>query len=154
MLGFVTVTSLLETRGRPKGSPKVGGAQKGSIHVQTNAVREAVLRVFEEVNENDDYLKALALDDQKLFLSLLARLIPSEAVIDHKVPTLDLGSMMAVATERLARMTAEPLAQQPEPVVINAQPEPVTPAKPQAELLDERLLPTASGERETFPGYE
>jgi len=152
-----TVTSLLETRGRPKGSPKVGGAKKGAIHVHTNAVREAVLRVFEEVNENDDYLKALALDDQKLFLSLLARLIPSEVAIDHKVShAFNMGEMMEAAQSNLNRLepSAAPVAHQSEPVVINAQPEPVTPAKPQAELLDERLLPTASGERETFPGYE
>ena len=151
------MTSLLETRGRPKGSPKIGGAQKGSIHVHTNAVREAVLRVFEEVNENDDYLKALAVDDQKLFLSLLARLIPSEVAVGHKVKhTFNMGGMMALAQSNLDNQerSAALLAQQSEPVVINAQPEPVTPAKPQAELLDERLLPTASGERETFPGYE
>jgi hypothetical protein len=144
----------LETRGRKPGQPKVGGAVKGSIQVHTNAVREAVLRVFEEVNENDDYLNALALDDKKLFLSLLARLIPSEVAVDHKVShKFDMGQMMSAAQSHLDNQAA-PLAPPSEPVVINAQPEPVTPARPQTELLVERPLPVATGERETYEGYE
>jgi hypothetical protein len=117
------VTSL-ETRGRKPGQPKVGGATNGSIHVHSNEVKAAVLKIFAEVNEDDKFLREIAAENPKLFLSLLVKLIPSEVAIDHKVTAFDMGSMMAEATERLARMTAEPLAQQSEPVVINPQPEP------------------------------
>jgi hypothetical protein len=95
----------METRGRKPGTPKTGGAVKGSIKTHTHAVREAVLRVFEEVNRDDTYLRQLAVDDQKLFLSLLARLIPQahEVEIDQRV-TIDLGSAMADADQRVAAM--------------------------------------------------
>ena len=146
----------LENRGRKPGQPKVGGAVKGSIKTHTNAVKEAVLRVFEEVNKDDTYLRALAVEDQRLFLSLLARLIPTAVDIEQKV-TLDLGAEMAAANERLAIMNAAEAANTPTPV-IDITPEPVR-AKPQPELTDPRLLPTKPSKTPaepdpSWPGYE
>jgi len=143
----------LENRGRKPGQPKVGGATKGSIKTHTNAVKEAVLRVFEEVNKDDRYLKALAVEDQRLFLSLLARLIPTEVSVDQSV-TIDLGAAMKAADKRLASVSAALIAQDPTPV-IDITPEPGT-AKAQPELLDPRVLsstPTAEPE-ERWEGYE
>ena len=146
----------LENRGRKPGQPKVGGAVKGSIKTHTNAVKEAVLRVFEEVNRDDEYLKALAVEDQRLFLSLLARLIPTEVSVDQTV-TLDLMAAMKAAEKRVTTMNADLIAQDPTPV-IDVTPEPVM-AKPRPELLDPRLLPTKPSKSPaepdpSWPGYE
>ena len=93
--------------GRPRGQPKTGGLQKGGVKLRTAAVKLAVLTVFEKVNESDEYLTDIAENDPKLFLSLLARLIPTEsnATVDltqHHV--IDLGAAMREANEHLARM--------------------------------------------------
>ena len=142
----------LDNRGRKPGQPKVGGATKGSIKTHTNEVKAAVLRVFEEVNKDDEYLKALAVEDQRLFLSLLARLIPTEVSVDQTV-TIDLGAAMAAAEERLATMNAEAIAHDPT-TVIDVTPQPVR-TKPQPELIDPRLLPTEPPvEPERWEGYE
>jgi hypothetical protein len=88
-------------RGREPGTPKTGGITKGSVMKQTLAVRAAILRVFEDFNKNDDYLKDLAENDRKLFLGLLARVIPQaqEIEVDQRV-TIDLGAAMAEADKR------------------------------------------------------
>jgi hypothetical protein len=88
-------------RGREPGTPKTGGITKGSVMKQTLAVRAAILRVFEDFNENDDYLKDLAENDRKLFLGLLTRVIPQaqEIEVDQRV-TIDLGAAMAEADKR------------------------------------------------------
>jgi hypothetical protein len=109
----------LDNRGRKKGMPKVGGAKKGSIQTHSNEVKSAVLRVFNEVNKDDTYLKTLAVEDQRLFLSLLAKLLPSavDVAVNHHV--FDLGSAMLDAS---ARADALP---NPTPTVIDVKPQPV-----------------------------
>ena len=94
--------STVKPRGKPKGSPKTGGARKGSITTQTAEVKAAVLRVFEDVNASDKYLRGIAETDPKLFLSLVARLIPvaSEVTLDQRV-TVNIGSAMRDAQARL-----------------------------------------------------
>jgi hypothetical protein len=108
----------LDNRGRKKGSKKCGGAKKGSIRLHSNDVKEAVLRVFQEVNKDDTYLKNLAIEDQRLFLSLLAKLIPSSVDVEVK-HKFDLGSAMLDAS---ARADALP---NPTPTVIDVKPQPV-----------------------------
>ena len=78
---------MTDQRGKAKGSPKTGGRKKGSIATQTNEVKEAVLRVFNDLNAADEYLEEIAKSDPRLFLSLVAKLIPqaSEVSIDHRV---------------------------------------------------------------------
>lgn len=95
----------MENRGKPKGSKKSGGAVTGSVKVQTMAVKEAVLTIFNELNESGEYLRNIAQEDRKLFLSLLARLIPTahDVSVDHKI-TVNLGEAMAEADQRLAAM--------------------------------------------------
>jgi hypothetical protein len=68
----------INPEGRPPCGRKTGGRVKGSVQVQTKAVKEAVLRVFHRLNEADDYLTDIAESDRRLFLSLLAKLIPAE----------------------------------------------------------------------------
>jgi hypothetical protein len=88
--------------GRPPGQAKSGGQKKGGIKVQTAAVKEAVLRVFHDLNAGDAYLRGIAESDPKLFLSLVARLIPvaSEVTLDQRV-TVNIGSAMQDAQARL-----------------------------------------------------
>ena len=60
-----------------------------------------MLRVFEDVNASDQYLRGIAQSDPKLFLSLVARLIPvaSEVTLDQRV-TVSVVSAMKDAQER------------------------------------------------------
>ncbi len=147
----------LDNRGRDKGSPKTGGATKGSVRTHTIAVKDAVLRVFNEVNSDDSYLREIAASDRKLFLSLLARLIPTEVAVEQKV-TFDIGSAMREATARVDRMSAAPIEHAPAPV-IDVSPEPPAPAaKPQPPLTNPRVLPAedqvAVADPDRWPGYE
>jgi hypothetical protein len=124
----------INPEGRPPCGRKTGGRVKGSVQVQTKAVKEAVLRVFHRLNEADDYLTDIAESDRRLFLSLLAKLIPAEQNITAEVTTthrIDLGAAMQEATARLAAAAA-PLTIDHAP----AAPAPATPAPPaQAEPL-------------------
>ena len=86
---------------------KTGGATKGSVTLQTNAVKDAVLRVFNELNEdNDDFLYQLAEDDRKTFVALCMKLIPQEQEIEVK-HTVDLGAALIEAQARLNAVTIE-----------------------------------------------
>jgi hypothetical protein len=89
-------------RGREAGTPKTGGATKGAIIKRTLGVKDAILRVFEEANIDDEYLKNLANSEKKLFLGLLARIIPQsqELQVDQTV-NVNLGAAMAESAARL-----------------------------------------------------
>ena len=102
--------------GRPPGQAKSGGQRKGGIKVQTVAVKEAVLRVFHDLNTGDAYLRDVAETDKKLFLSLVARMIPvaSEVTLDQRV-TVNIGSAMRDAQARL-----ESLGEAVSPVIDHA----------------------------------
>src|SRR5690606_20419566 len=86
--------------GRHKGQPKTGGAVKGSVKTNTIAVKAAILRVFNEVNKDDDYLRDLALNDKHPFMSLVAKLFPTAVEVDmtHKI---DIVAIMEEAENRL-----------------------------------------------------
>ena len=117
--------SSVRTRGKPKGSPKTGGARKGSVTTQTAEVKAAVLRVFEDVNASDQYLRGIAETDPKLFLSLVARLIPvaSEVTLDQRL-TISIGSAMREAQARLESSgTATPPVIDYTPLTPAAEPE-------------------------------
>ncbi|MAH83536.1 MAG: hypothetical protein CBB68_04135 [Rhodospirillaceae bacterium TMED8] len=92
------------TAGRPKGYEKTGGIQKGGRKYQTAAVKDAIVRVFHEVNKGDDrYLHSLAINEKKLFLDLVKRCVPQEMEIQTETKvTVDLGAAMAEAERRLA----------------------------------------------------
>jgi len=93
------------TAGRPKGQKKTGGAQKGSVHLHSQAVKNAVYEVFHKLG-GKRYLKKIAEENPPLFLSLLAKLLPTEvrAELDVNVHRFDLGAAMASADARLQDM--------------------------------------------------
>jgi hypothetical protein len=89
--------------GRPPGTPKTGGVKKGGIKTHTVQVKAAILRVFNELNEGDSYLRQVGKTDPKLFLSLVARLLPAESNIElNQNVRLDIGRAMQDAESRLA----------------------------------------------------
>ena len=96
---------MVSTLGRPKGHPKSGGRKPGSITVQSSRVKEAILTLFEELNDEngDAYLREVAASDPKLFLGLVAKILPSSVEqkieVEHK---LDLGKAMREAEARVA----------------------------------------------------
>ena len=111
------------TAGRPKGQPKSGGAKKGSVHLHSRALKDAVYAVFHEMGGRN-YLKKVAKENPPLFLSLLAKLLPTEikAELDVSTHQLDLGAAMASADARLLEMqTVEAL-----PSIIENIPAPTT----------------------------
>ena len=89
--------------GRPPGTPKTGGVKQGGIKTQTVEVKAAILRVFNKLNEGDAYLKQVAETDPKLFLSLVARLLPAESSIElNQNVRVDISTAMREASERLS----------------------------------------------------
>ena len=113
------------TAGRPKGQKKSGGAQKGSVHLHSQAVKNAVYEVFHGLG-GKRYLKKIAEENPPLFLSLLAKLLPTEvkAELDVKVQRFDLGAAMIEAEARALEMqTVEALP----PIIENA-PAPASPS--------------------------
>jgi len=96
--------------------------------------------VFENLNEADQYLQEVAESDPRLFLSLVARLIPqaSEVTLDQKV-TVSIGDAMRAADERLERQYAP---------VIEAKPVQQEPDTPESEPDTTEAKPTK------YPGYE
>ena len=138
--------SSIETRGRPAGSKKVKGSgkKKGSLVTQTNEVKEAVLRVFNDLNAADEYLEEIAKSDPRLFLSLVAKLIPqsTEVSIDHRV-SVDMGAAIREAEARIAAA----------PKIIEHSPTPtLTPEPDTVELsrVPSDVKPTPKNE---WPGY-
>ncbi len=126
------------SQGRNPGHPKTGGSITGSVKTHTIAVKEAVLKIFNEVNSDGNYLREIAADDRKLFLSLLARLIPTEVAIEQKI-SFDLGAEMAAAHLRLnATASGQPVID-----VTPTAPEPVTAPRPRQPLINPRTLPAA-----------
>ncbi|MDC0148878.1 hypothetical protein OAI11_00810 [Rhodospirillales bacterium] len=136
--------SITETRGRAPRSRKVEGSgkKKGSIVTQTNEVKEAVLRVFNDLNAADEYLQEIAKSDTRLFLSLLAKLIPqsTEVSIDHRV-TVDMGAAIREAEARIAAA----------PKIIEHDPTPtLTPDTVELSRVPSDVSPTPKNE---WPGY-
>lgn len=142
---------------RIKGSSKTGGAVVGSVQTQTADVKRAILRVFTAVNEDDEYLNGIAHADKKLFLSLVARILPAEVSVEQKVK-FDLGAAMQTAADNSQRAA---LAHAPAPVIDMT---PDTPdaapveVKPLPPLINERVLPgearASVTEPEKWAGYD
>lgn len=95
--------------GRPPGTPKTGGRKPGSITVQSSRVKQAILTLFEELNgpNGDAYLREIAASDPKLFIGLVAKILPSSVEqkieVEHK---LDLGKALREAEARVAHFNA------------------------------------------------
>lgn len=79
---------------RPKGSPKLGGRQKGTPNQVTAAVKDALQIAFSEVG-GVDYLVGVARDDPRTFCAMLGKLIPMDVratVKGRLIVTVDAGS--------------------------------------------------------------
>jgi hypothetical protein len=130
-------------RGRDKGCIKTGGATKGSVKTQTLAVKAAVLRVFEDVNKDDEYLYKLAEEDRPLFMSLVAKFIPTSTHADidiNSVHTVDLTEAFRLAQERI-----DALGPRDEPPMVDITPTP----EPEPMLVN-----PAKGSSTAWPGYD
>lgn len=113
--------------GKPKGQGKSGGARKGSVHLQTLEVKAAILRVFQELNHDDKYLKKLAEENTQLFISLIAKILPSTVDVDLDVThKIDIGAAMKEADKRLATMNSY-VDVTPDPVIDQSEEEPLYP---------------------------
>lgn len=62
---------------RPKGSPKLGGRQKGTPNKTSAKVKEAILGAFDKVG-GMTYLEKVAREDPKTFCTLLGKVLPTE----------------------------------------------------------------------------
>ena len=90
-------------RGRPRGYPKSGGAKKGSIRTNSKAVKDAIREVFFDDLGGKAYLRKIAKNDESLFVSLLAKLIPLEVRAELEIShNLDIGKAMEEASARVA----------------------------------------------------
>ncbi len=58
------------------------GRPKGSQNKTTLAVKDAIIKAFDEVG-GWEYLKAVAEEDPKTFLVLLSRCVPAEVKAEH-----------------------------------------------------------------------
>lgn len=65
------------TRGPKPGSPRVGGRQKGTPNKLTATVRTAVIDAFEKLG-GVDYLVKIGTEEPKTFITLLAKILPTE----------------------------------------------------------------------------
>jgi len=108
------------TAGRPKGQPKSGGAKKGSVHLHSRALKDAVYAVFHEMGGRN-YLKKVAKENPPLFLSLLAKLLPTEIKAELGVNTrhFDLGAAMRQAEENCARLNDRQTDEAHPPIIEN-----------------------------------
>jgi hypothetical protein len=95
--------------GKPKGLKKTGGATRGSVKTETLAVKEAVLKVFNEVNKDGEYLHRLSDENPSLFVSLVARMIPtiSHSDINVSESKVDLTAAFTAAEQRIATLDAQ-----------------------------------------------
>lgn len=62
---------------KAKGTPKTGGRQKGTPNKTTKALKDSIMEAFFAVG-GAKYLKKVAKDDPKAFISLLGRVVPTE----------------------------------------------------------------------------
>ena len=92
------------------------------------AVKDAVELAFKKQNRGGRYLDMLASEHPAVFVSLLAKCIPTQLAVDVKHHALNLGVEMARASERLSRLNAAPIL---EHIATPDTPSPDTPDTPQ-----------------------
>jgi hypothetical protein len=67
---------------RPKGQPKLGGRQKGTPNKTTVVMKEAIMSVYadlqEEAGESHGHFKQWAKDNSTEFYKIAAKLIPQD----------------------------------------------------------------------------
>lgn len=68
--------------GRPKGTAKTGGRQKGTLNQSTRAIKEVFENAFEGLGGSQAFIK-WGKDNQTEFYKLYARLIPQDVNAKH-----------------------------------------------------------------------
>lgn len=72
---------------RPKGLPKTGGRQAGTPNKQTMAIKDMVVKALDEAG-GWEYLHAQAKINPNAFLSLVAKLMPTQVSGEGGGPVL------------------------------------------------------------------
>lgn len=73
---------------RPKGSPKVGGRQKGTPNKLTGALKDMILTALNEAHADGAvaYLKTQASQNPVAFLGLVGKVLPLQVTGDAENP--------------------------------------------------------------------
>jgi hypothetical protein len=74
-----------------KGHVKLGGRKKGTPNKNPSRIREAILKAFDEVG-GVEWLRQLSKSDPKTFVTLLAKVVPTES----KISTDDGGPVVVI----------------------------------------------------------
>ena len=83
----VSKTESIRKPGRPKGTKKTGGRQKGSTNKLTTDVKEMILTALENKG-GVDYLMLQADENPTAFLTLIGKVLPMTVATDpDNVPT-------------------------------------------------------------------
>ena len=70
---------------KPKGSPKSGGRKKGTPNKENKALREMIIDTLKNLG-NEAWLQEQATKDPKTFISLLAKVLPTQVTGDGGGP--------------------------------------------------------------------
>lgn len=71
--------------GRPKGTPKTGGRQKGTPNKVTADLKGAILAAFDQAG-GVEYLAKLAITNSSAFCTLLGKVLPTTIAGDAENP--------------------------------------------------------------------
>ena len=89
---------------KPKGSPKTGGRQKGSLNKIKLEVKEAIAAAFDEAG-GKDYLVRLSKEDPRTFCSLVGKIVPLAVGGDPGNPVQIAGRVEMVIVDPKGRST-------------------------------------------------
>lgn len=100
--------------GRPKGTPKTGGRQKGTPNKNTSLLKDAIIEAAESVGEDGQgkgsltgYCKYLAISEPKAFAGLLGRVLPTQITGDAENPLVVADLSTADRARALAAFVAK-----------------------------------------------
>lgn len=94
---------------KPKGSPKVGGRQKGTPNANVHAIRTMIVNALDKAG-GEDYLTQQARDNPVAFMSLIGRVLPKE---------VNVGGQDDNPIRTIHRIELIPLTGDPQPRLIN-----------------------------------
>lgn len=63
--------------GRPKGTPRTGGRQKGTPNKLTRTIKEAIEASFDQIG-GVDYLVRMAEEQPTAYMALLGKVLPAQ----------------------------------------------------------------------------
>lgn len=89
-------------RGKPKGSPRTGGRQKGTPNKLTAQLKEMILEAADKAGGADGtvgYLKTQAVLNPGPFLALLGKVLPLQIAGDQDNPIVTITRIELVAAD-------------------------------------------------------